>query len=298
MNVLVIGGNGFLGSHLVDFLLLKGHKIRVFDAEKEYYRQPLPNVEYFISSLDNTNNLVDALFNIDIVFHAASTSGSDLISDINTLVIPTIKLLDLMNELGINRLVYYSSGSAIYKESRNGSVNEEQILRPLTSYGIIKATIEEYLMLYNYKKGMNILIIRSSNKYGPRQGNSNPKGVISTFLRKVIFKESMLVYGDGNTYKDYIYITDLIRLSCELCFRNTNGVFNLGNGVGISINQILEKINDITNNDLNIVYRPRLMLNNDDLVLDSTKAFTQLESHSFISLEEGIFETWKWLKSI
>ena len=119
MNILVIGGNGFIGSHLIDHLLIKGHNVRVFDISYEHYRKPLVNVDYRISTLDNIPDLYEALLGIDIVFHLASasvpsTSNIDTVSDVKKNLIPTLNILNLSVKLGIKRIIYFSSGGAVY----------------------------------------------------------------------------------------------------------------------------------------------------------------------------------------
>lgn len=303
MNVLVIGGNGFIGSHLIDSLLNNGHNVRVFDVQYERYRESIKNVDYRISNLDNIPDLYEAMLGIDIIFHLASgsvpsTSNIDTISDINKNLIPTLNILNLCVKLGIKRIVYFSSGGAVYGNPLTPMIVEEHSLNPISSYGIVKATVEMYLSLYQRMYGLEPLILRPSNPYGPRQGHFIAQGVISTFLRKVKMDESITVFGDGNSKKDYIYIKDLISLTTELSFRGEVGVFNLGSGNGTSINQIIEQIKLTTKRDLTINNIERKIYDVNHFVLDVTKTTNLLGSYSFTTLENGVSETWKWLNSI
>jgi len=303
MNILVIGGNGFIGSHLIDHLLIKGHNVRVFDISYERYRKPLANVDYRISTLDNIPNLYEALLNIDVVFHLASssvpsTSNIDTVSDIKTNLIPTLNILNLSVKLGIKRIIYYSSGGAVYGNPLTTVINEEHPLHPISSYGIVKATIEMYLSLYQRMYGLKPLVLRPSNPYGPRQGHFITQGVISTFLRKVQMNENITVFGDGNSTKDYIYIKDLIDLSYELSFSNEVGVFNLGSGKGTTINQIIDQIKDTTNKNFEIDNVDKQIYDVDHFVLDISKTTNLLGAYSFTSLKEGVSKTWNWLNQI
>lgn len=298
MNVLVIGGNGFVGSHLVDQLLLKNHKVRVFDISYEHYRKPLPNVDYRISSLDNLPNLVDALSEIDIVFHVASTSGDDAISAINNILIPTLKLFDLLIATGIQRIIYFSSGSAVYGIPLTNPVTEVHPSNPMSSYGIVKITIENYLLQFQREHKIKPLIIRSSNKYGPRQGRDLPKGVISTFLQNIKLNDPITIFGDGSSTKDYIYIKDLIDLSYELSFSNEVGIFNVGSGEGMSINQIIEQIKILTKKNIKINYKEKQIFDVDHFVLDISKTTNIVANYNFTTLEEGVSKTWEWLNAI
>jgi len=303
MNILVIGGNGFIGSHLIDHLLIKGHNVRVFDISYERYRKPLASVDYRISTLDNIPDLYEALLGIDVIFHLASasvpsTSNIDTVSDINKNLIPTLNILNLSVKLGIKRIIYFSSGGAVYGNPLTKSINEEHPLNPISSYGIVKATVEMYLSLYQRMYGIKPLILRPSNPYGPRQGHFIAQGVISTFLRKVQKNESLSVFGDGNSKKDYIYIKDLIDLSYELSFSDEVGVFNLGSGKGTSLNQIIEQIKVTTNHDLVINHLDKQIYDVDHFVLDITKALKKLGDFTFTPMEEGITNTWSWLNTI
>jgi len=303
MNVLVIGGNGFIGSHLIDHLLAKGHNVRVFDISYERYRKPLSNVDYRISTLENIPDLYEALLGIDIIFHLASasvpsTSNIDPITDINKNLISTLNILNLSAKLGINRIIYFSSGGAVYGNPLTKLIREDHPLSPISSYGIVKASVEMYLSLYQRLYGFKPLILRPSNPYGPRQGHFIAQGVISTFLRKVQNNESLTVFGDGNSTKDYIYIKDLIDLSYELSFNNEVGIFNLGSGIGTSINQIIAEIKTVTNNEVHVNNSEKQIYDVDHFVLDISKTNKLIETRQLTTLKTGISKTWEWLNSI
>jgi UDP-glucose 4-epimerase len=154
MNVLVIGGNGFIGSHLIDGLLRHDHKVRVFDIVHEKYREPNSRVDYRLSNLNSIPDLYEAMMGIDLIFHLASTtvpstSSIDIIADVNNNVISTLNILNLATRQGIKKFVYFSSGGAIYGNSDFLPLSEENHKNPISSYGIIKATIEQYIKLYN-----------------------------------------------------------------------------------------------------------------------------------------------------
>jgi len=301
MNILVIGGNGFIGSHLIDHLLVKGHNVRVYDISFERYRKPLLNVDYRISSLENIPDLYEALLSIDIVFHLASasvpsTSNIDTISDINKNLIPTLNILNLSVRLGIKRIIYFSSGGAVYGNPLTKLITEDHPLNPISSYGIVKVTIESYLSLYQKMYGLESLILRPSNPYGPRQGHFIAQGVISTFLRKIQKNESVTVFGDGNSTKDYIYIKDLIDLSYELSFSSEVGVFNLGSGLGTSINDIIDKIKAITKKNIVVNNTENQKYDVTHFVLDNSKSINILGTYPFTTLDDGVSKTWDWLK--
>ncbi len=300
MNVLVIGGNGFIGSHLVDRLLIHGHKVRVYDKTFEKYRNQLPLVDYRISSIDNISDLSESLLGIEIVYHLASasipsTSNIDPISDINNNLISTLNILDLVVKHGIKRFVFFSSGGAVYGNTLKTPVSEDHQLRPISSYGIVKSSIESYLFLYNKLYDLQSLILRPSNPYGPRQGHFLAQGVISTFLRKIKMNESLTVYGDGTSIKDYIYISDLVEICYKLSVTNKNGIYNIGSGEGISLNEIIERIKYITGKNPKMNYTETQNSDVTHFVLDISKIKKNIEWNSLTSLDEGIQKVWDWI---
>jgi len=302
MNALVIGGNGFIGSHLVDRLIEGGHNVRVFDLSHERYREPLVNVDYRISTFENVIDLYESFLGVDIMFYLASvsvpsTSNIDTVSDINNNLIPALQVINMAIKLGLKRIVFFSSGGAVYGIPKTVPITEEHPLNPISSYGIIKATIEKYLYLYQRMYGINPLILRPSNPYGPRQGHYMAQGVISTFLRKAINNEELTIFGDGNSAKDYIYIEDLVDLTYELSFSNQTGIFNLGSGTGTTLNQIIDNIKKITEKEIIVKNVDKQIYDVEHFVLDISKTKKILNNYPNTSLEVGIFKTWKWLNS-
>jgi UDP-glucose 4-epimerase len=304
MNILVIGGNGFIGSHLVDYLLSNGHNVRVYDISYEKFRKPLINVDYRISSLENISDLYESLLNIDIVYHLASTSvpsssNIDPISDINTNLITTLNILNLVVKLGIKRFVFFSSGGAVYGDPLfNENIPEDHQLRPISSYGIVKSTIENYLFLFKKLHNIRPLILRPSNAYGPRQGHFQAHGVISTFLRKIKMNESLTVYGDGLSTKDYIYVSDIVEICYKLSLSDNDGIYNIGSGEGTSINQIIDKIKKVTGKDPNINYTDSQVYDVNHFVLDISKIKDELNWIPSISLDTGIKQVWDSINEI
>jgi UDP-glucose 4-epimerase len=300
MNILVIGGNGFIGSHLVDHLLKHGHRIRVFDVSYERYRKALPEVDYRIFSLENTEALYESLLGIDIVFHLASTSvpsssNVDPVADIKNNLITTLNILNLLIKLKIKRFVYFSSGGAVYGDPSGNQLKEEHPLKPISSYGIVKATTESYLFLYQRIYDFKPLILRPSNAYGPRQSHYMAQGVISTFLRKAKANEPICVFGDGNSTKDYIYIDDLIEASSQLGLSEHVGIFNIGSGECASINKIIHLINKITCSSPQINYLQDQDYDVPHFELDITKITNLIDWHPRTSLEKGIGKLWEWI---
>jgi UDP-glucose 4-epimerase len=154
-----------------------------------------------------------------------------------------------------------------------------------------------YLSLYQRIYGIKPLVVRPANPYGPRQGHYMAHGVISTFLRRILKNEELVVYGDGSAVKDFIYIEDLIDICYKLFEHEETGVFNVGSGSGVSINEIVQKIKLITGTDSMIKYNTKQIFDVDRFVLSQVKLNNLFGGYQYTNLETGISKTWSWIKS-
>jgi UDP-glucose 4-epimerase len=300
MNFLLIGGNGFIGSHLIDKLLQNNHYVRVYDLNLEKFREPIKQVDYIISSTNEIDELITAMKDIDIVIHLASssvpsTSNLDPISDINGNLINTLNILNSIIKSKVKKIVYFSSGGAIYEPSLF-PLKEESKLNPISSYGIVKETTEKYLNLYSKLYNIETLIFRPSNPYGPRQGHFIAQGVITTFLKKVLLEEKIIIFGDATNIKDYIFIEDLCNISYKIISNHCIGTYNLGSGIGTSLNEIVDTIKKVTNKVPIIEHENQKNYDIPNFVLDTRKVQNEIGQYKFTNLEFGIYNTWNWIK--
>lgn len=301
MNILLIGGNGFIGSHLIDVLMRNNHNVRVFDISMEKYRSPLIGVDYRIYSIDNLTALYESMLSIDIVFHLASisvpsTSNIDPVSDVNGNLITSLNILNAAVKAKVKKIIYFSSGGAVYGPIQ-GPISENSNLNPISSYGIVKSTVERYFSLYGNIYNIDTLIFRPSNPFGPRQGHFIAQGVISTFLKQIISNQPINVFGTGESAKDYIYVEDLANISYSLAISEKGGIFNIGTGEGTTINELIKEIKIITNSEPQIEYSASKNYDILNFVLDITLIKKVLGDFNFTSLHDGIKHTWKWMKS-
>ena len=299
MNFLLIGGNGFIGSHLIDILIKNNHKVRVYDLYMEKYRAPLHKVDYRIHSIDDLSALYEAMINIDIVFHLASssvpsTSNQNPILDVQGNLITSLNILNTAVRAKIKKIIYFSSGGAVYGNT-NELINENFQLNPISSYGIIKSTVEKYFLLYSKMHNIDTIIFRPSNPYGPRQGHFISQGVISTFLKKISNSEPLNVFGDGSNLKDYIFVEDLVHLCYNISIKEKSGIFNIGTGIGTSINKIIEVIKGVTNFNPKVEYNESKNYDVQQFILDISKAQKVVGNYNFLDLQYGILKTWIWI---
>ncbi len=303
MKTLVLGGNGFIGSHLVDALLNAGHKVRVFDRGPEVYRAPVPHVDYRIAHFSDTPALAEALEGVDFVFHlismtVPSTSNIDPIGDIEGNLINTVRLLQLMLQNGIKRIIYLSSGGTVYGVPKILPIPENHPLNPICSYGVVKVAVENYLFMFQSLYGMQPVVLRASNPYGVRQTHSGVQGVIGTFFNKVRNNEEIEIWGDGNVIRDFIYVNDLARLCVIAAESSYTGILNAGSGIGNSIQDILNGISLILGSNVPHIYKPGRSYDVPKVVLDISNANRELGWKPSVNLHEGLSETWRWVLTL
>ncbi len=303
MKVLVLGGNGFIGSHVVDQLLAAGHKVRVFDRSPERYREPLKLVEYRLGRFDDTFQVAEALQGMDAVCHLISTtvpgtSNLDPVADVQNNLVNTLYLLEQMRKKGLRRILYLSSGGTVYGNPESSPISENHPLKPISSYGIVKVAIEKYLFMYQQLYGLQPVILRPSNPYGPRQGHAGVQGLIGTLLARAFSGETLEIWGDGSIVRDYMHVSDLARLCVVALEDNSCGVFNAGSGEGHSINQIIEMIRDLTGSELKVRYEEARSFDVKEVVLDISSAMQQFDWKPEVELSTGIREHMEWLRCL
>jgi UDP-glucose 4-epimerase len=302
MKVLVIGGSGFIGSHIVDKLLAHGHSVRVFDRQSERFRPPLPQVEYRYGEFADRMALVEALLGTDTVFHVLSTTvpgtaDLDPATDVHDNLVGTINLLDSMQRLGLSRILFLSSGGTVYGIPDTLPIPETHALRPINSYGIVKAAIEHYLEMYRRTRGLSPVIVRASNPFGPRQAHSGVQGVISTFLRRILAAQPIEIWGDGTVARDYLEVGDLAELCVRAGTSDREGAYNAGSGHGLSVNDVVEAVCNVTGADVKVIYKPARPVDVPRSVLDCSRAKNEFGWECETGFDSGLSNTWNWLKT-
>jgi UDP-glucose 4-epimerase len=304
MNCLLLGGNGFIGSHLVDRLLAEGHHLRVFDKYEERYRKPLPQVDYRFGDFGNRGLLSEALAGIDTVFHLISTSlpktsNDDPAYDVQSNVIESLFLLEKCVELGVRKVVFISSGGTVYGRPVQLPIAENGSTDPECSYGITKLTIEKYMALYHQLYGLDYVVVRPSNPYGSRQNPLGIQGAIPVFLGKAARGEPIEIWGDGTVVRDYLYIDDLVVGICQAAYYcGAEKIFNLGSGKGYSLNELVRIIESVTGRALPVIYKESRNFDIPEIVLDVSRAKKELGWQPRMDMEAGIRVTWEFVRSL
>jgi len=297
---LVLGGCGFIGSHITDALLACGHQVRIFSRTSEQLRTPLSGVEYHIGDFADRAAVNAALRDVDVVIHAISTcvpgtSNMDMDADIHGNLIATVQLLELMRGHEIRRIIYLSSGGTAYGNPEICPVSEDAPIQPICSYGVVKTAIENYLGMYRHIHGFEPVILRLSNPYGPRQRHLGVQGVITSFLHQVRKKEALIVWGDGSNVRDYIHVEEVAQLCVKAILSSISGVFNVGSGVGYSLAEIIAIIASVTNEKSEVHYLECRSFDVKSIVLDISKARDTFDWSPRIKLHQGIRNYWSWM---
>ena len=305
MKIAIFGGGGFIGSTITDSLLLAGHTVKVFERPRiPPYRKfsDYENVTWLTGDYLNSNDVRDAISGCDAVVHLISStlpknSNDDPIYDVQTNVIPTIQLLNEMVKSEIKKIVFISSGGTVYGSTECETIPESHPLQPQVSYGITKLTIENYLYLYKKIHGICPVILRVSNPYGERQRVNLAQGAVAVFLNKVINNEIIEIWGSGDVVRDYIHVSDVAAaFITALTYDGDNNIFNIGSGVGTSLNQLLDAIEHITTHKVERKYLPNRSIDVNRNVLNIDLAKRELQWTPKISLVDGIARTFTWME--
>lgn len=304
MNTLVLGGNGFIGSHLVDRLLSEGHRVRVFDKYDERYRKPLAGVEYLSGDFGNRGLLADALAGIDVVFHLISTtlpktSNDDPAFDVSSNLVETLFLLEQCVAKKVGKVLFVSSGGAVYGAIGELPVAEDAQTEPLCSYGITKLATEKYLKLFRHLHKLEYVVVRPSNPFGERQNPGGIQGAVTVFLGKAAKREPIEIWGDGEVVRDYLYVGDLADGIYQAGIRTLpSSIYNLGSGKGLSLNQVVELVRKVTGEPLQVLYRDQRAFDVPRVCLDITRAQRELGWQPLTSVEDGMKRTWDFVRQV
>lgn len=301
MRVLVLGGCGFVGSHAVDAALATGHEVRVLSRRADQMRAPLASVDYHLGDASDPAVLQDALRGCDAVLHTLSTSHPasaehDPEGDVSGNLVGLLRVLSAMRATGVHRLVYLSSGGAVYGPPDTLPVSETHPLRPIGSYGIVKVAAEAYIA-HAARQGLVASVIRPANAFGHRQSGAKNPGFISTALMRLRDGAPLDILGDGSVVRDYLPVTDL----ADLCLRTLQDgaglTVNAGTGTGRSLLEVVEAIARVTGRRPILNFLPGRSVDVPLSVLDTSLAEQRLGWTSQTRFEDAIAMTWGWLQS-
>ena len=304
MKALVIGGNGFIGSHLVDQLILDGSEVVILDVIERRY-DPMPAEAQFIQGeLSQAYLLREALTGVDVVFHLAwttvhETANQDPSADVTANLIPSIHLFEACLRSGVKRVVFTSSGGTVYGRAATIPIKESHPKNPLNSYGITKLCVEKYLYMFGRLYGLDYAVLRPSVPYGPRQNPLGLQGAASIFLYRVSRNLPIKIWGDGSITRDYFYISDLTTALGKAARTSLKDdrIFNIGGSEAITLKELLTEVENIVGKSAQVVNELPRDFDADQIVLDTSLAAEILDWKPAIDLKEGLSKTWSWMCS-
>ena len=277
--IVITGGNGFLGSFLIGKLLERGYKnICVLSQSKE---RPFPEITYIVCDLEKDEIAIkNSIKKNDIVVHLAcstapSTSENDRTKDVRSNIIGTLTLLETCVAKKIKKFIFASSGGAVYGHDSRKNFTETDSLEPKNSYGAMKVALEKYIGVFSHLYGMNHAILRLSNLYGRKIPSGLQNGAVDIFTARAKSGEKINIWGNGETVRDYIHVSDAVDffiLAIEK--EEISGTFNVGTGIGTTLNEIVEGIKIATGKKLRISYHKARSVDVKYSVLDISKAKT------------------------
>lgn len=301
------GGAGLIGSHLVEALLNDDWSVKVLDLQcvgSPNLEKVTGHVELIEGDFGDRNIMRMALDGVDTVFHYASTTSpataySHSVLDVTTNLVGTLHLLEEMIARGVRNLVFPSSGGTVYGPAIETPIPESHPTNPICSHGIVKLAIEKYIQLFHRDYGLNYIILRYSNPYGPRQRPNGSQGAVAVFVGKVLMRQPIEIWGDGSVVRDFIYIDDLVRatLAAVHSEQAVNDVINIGSAAGVSIKELVLLIEEATGLNAILHYRPARKFDVPVSILAIHRACALLEWRPSTSLREGLEKTIPWIEN-
>ena len=303
VKVLVTGGAGFIGSHLVAGLLdhhcsvaviddLSSGQLRNLDHRATFYHSPIndPRIKQIIQREGP-----------DIIFHMAAQSSVrrstlDPVADADSNVLGTIRLLDVAASEGVEKIIFSSTGGAIYGNPDAIPCDEDTPANPITPYALSKYVSELYLDLYRRTYGLEYTILRYANVYGPGQNPNGEAGVIAIFAGLMLRGRSPNIYGDGLQERDFVYVSDVVEANLAAMYRGDGRIYNIGSGEPVTILRIYSLLQECIDFGQDPIYLPRRAGEVLKIALDSTRASGELGWEPRISLEEGIRHSIEYIR--
>lgn len=304
MKIAILGGGGFIGSAISDRLLRDGHELRIFERYRvEPYRQFSvgERVEWLAGDFMSVHDVSRTIDGVDAVLHLISTtlpkgSNDDMVYDVESNLVATLKLLGAMVEKRVRKIVFISSGGTVYGNPAYLPIDEGHSTEPRVSYGITKLAIERYLLLYQQLYGIRANILRVANPFGERQRIEAAQGAVGVFLSRAIQGQPVEIWGDGSATRDYLHVSDVAEAFARAVnYEGAKSVFNIGSGIGTSLNELIDIIERVLGREVVRHYRPGRRFDVPVSVLDNTLARRELGWEPQLKLEAGIVKTAEWM---
>ena len=305
MKILITGGAGFIGSSIAESYIFAGHEVGVVDDLSAGKRENLPASARFFFGDIGDNAFLENVFEEmrpDVVSHHAAQmdirrSLREPQFDANINIIGSLSVLERCVRFGVEKLIFASSGGAIYGEPGTLPATEATAGMPISHYGVSKLAVERYLHAYHRLYGLRYCALRYANVYGPRQNPHGEAGVVAIFAGQMLRGETCTIFGDGSKTRDYIFIEDVVRANLLALNRGECQVFNIGRGIQVSDAEMFETIRRA----VGIANQPRFAPHRrgevQHICLDSSSASRVFGWEPEVGLSEGIGKTIAHIRS-
>jgi len=305
VKVLVTGGAGFIASHVVDLYLERGHEVVIVDDLSTGRESNLnPAAKFY--RLDIRDPRLAEVFEKerpDVVNHHAAQmdvrrSVADPLFDADVNIRGSIQVLECARRSDVRRVIYISTGGAVYGEPEYLPCDEAHPINPICPYGASKHTVEHYLYMYRQNYGLDYVVLRYPNVYGPRQDPHGEAGVVAIFTGQMLADQRVVINGDGEQLRDYVYVGDCAGANLKVLeSAEASGIFNLGSGRGASVNDIFRALQQATGYRHEAVRGPAKVGETRHIYLTAEKARRSLGWSPTLSLEEGLRRTVEYFKT-
>lgn len=303
MKIIITGGAGFIGSSIVDRLIINGNQVLVLDNLSSGKLENINTSAEFVNIDLCDPSLKNVFFDFrpDAVIHCAAqvsvmNSQLDPVFDAKNNILSGLNLLKISIESNVNQILYLGTGGALYGEPEYLPCDESHPIRPISPYGLSKWTLEKYIDLIVPDTILK-KVLRLGNVYGPRQDHKGASGVVAIFLSKMLLGEKVEIYGDGNQIRDFVFISDILD-AIELSLKSdVSFTANIGSAIGVSVNEIFEILSKETLYKNKPVFQTKSSGDIDRIILSNNKAKSDLNWSPKISMEEGLKKTSEWFKN-
>ncbi len=303
MNILVTGGAGFIGSHIVNTYIEAGHLVTVIDNLSSGERRFInPAAKFYeMDILDPEVPEVLKAEKINTINHHAaqisvSESVTDPVHDANSNIIGTLQLLKYAVSSNVKKFIFASTGGAMYGEQIHFPANEDHPCHPLSPYGISKLCAENYLRFFNEQYGLSTTVLRYSNVFGPHQNPHGEAGVIAIFCQKIVKDQEPTICGDGAQTRDFIFVGDVVQANLIALDPACIGMFNVGTGIETRVNSLTDCLLGISKKNISALHGPARDGEQRRSVIDSKKFHEYFGWEPKVSLEQGLIETYDFFK--
>jgi UDP-glucose 4-epimerase len=304
MKVLVTGGAGFIGSHIVDRMVQEGHEVVVVDNLSTGKKKNVNRAARFYK-VDILNPKIEKIFRKekpDLISHHAAQmdvrrSVADPIFDAQVNILGLLNVLENAVRHGAKKVIFASSGGAVYGEQQTFPAPETHPLHPVSPYGISKLSGEHYLYYYQRVAGLRYVALRYANVYGPRQDPFGEAGVVAIFSQKTLMNDQPIINGNGKQTRDYIFVEDVVESNMAVLEDGVQGVYNVGTGQETSVNQLFRHLAEITGSKSKEVYGPEKRGEQLRSVLDYTKLKKATDWEPKVQLPDGLKVTADYFRS-